>query len=35
MDFGHTSPMLTLLVGCQALVDAELGRFEIVESAVT
>lgn len=35
MDFGHTSPMLTLPVGCRALVDAELERFEIVESAVT
>ena len=35
MDFGHTSPMLTLPVGCRALVDAELERFEIVEPAVT
>ena len=34
MDFGHTSPMLTLPVGCRALVDANRERFEIVEPAV-
>jgi muramoyltetrapeptide carboxypeptidase LdcA involved in peptidoglycan recycling len=34
MDFGHTSPMITLPVGCRAVVDADRERFEIVESAV-
>jgi muramoyltetrapeptide carboxypeptidase len=34
MDFGHTSPMLTLPVGCRAVVDADRRRFEIVEPAV-
>jgi muramoyltetrapeptide carboxypeptidase LdcA involved in peptidoglycan recycling len=34
MDFGHTSPMLTLPVGCRAVVDVERERFEIVEPAV-
>jgi len=33
-DFGHTSPMLTLPVGCRAVVDVERERFEIVEPAV-
>ena len=33
MDFGHTSQMFTLPVGCRAVIDA--GRqFEIVEAAV-
>jgi muramoyltetrapeptide carboxypeptidase len=34
MDFGHTSPMLTLPVGCRAVVDARRERFEIAEAAV-
>jgi muramoyltetrapeptide carboxypeptidase len=34
MDFGHTSPMFTLPVGCRAVVDVEHERFEIVEAAV-
>jgi muramoyltetrapeptide carboxypeptidase len=34
MDFGHTSPMFTLPVGCRALIDARRERFEIVEAAV-
>ena len=34
MDFGHTSPMLTLPVGCRAVIDVERERFEIVEPAV-
>ncbi len=34
MDFGHTSPMFTLPVGCRAAVDADRERFEIVEPAV-
>jgi LD-carboxypeptidase C-terminal domain len=34
MDFGHTSPMFTLPVGCRAVIDVERERFEIVEPAV-
>jgi muramoyltetrapeptide carboxypeptidase len=34
MDFGHTSPMFTLPVGCRAVIDAGRRRFEIVEAAV-
>lgn len=34
MDFGHTSPMFTLPVGCRAVIDVGRGRFEIVEAAV-
>ncbi len=34
MDFGHTSPMLTLPIGCEAVVDAANRRFAIVEAAV-
>jgi muramoyltetrapeptide carboxypeptidase LdcA involved in peptidoglycan recycling len=34
MDFGHTSPMFTLPVGCRAVIDAGRRRFEIVEVAV-
>ena len=34
MDFGHTSPVFTLPVGCRAAVDAGRERFEIVEPAV-
>jgi muramoyltetrapeptide carboxypeptidase LdcA involved in peptidoglycan recycling len=34
MDFGHTSPMFTLPLGCRAVVNASGQRFEIVEAAV-
>lgn len=34
MDFGHTSPQLTLPLGCMARIDARQKRFEIVEAAV-
>jgi muramoyltetrapeptide carboxypeptidase len=34
MDFGHTSPMFTLPVGCRAVIDAGREPFEIVEAAV-
>ncbi len=34
MDFGHTSPMFTLPLGCRTLIDAKRERFEIVEAAV-
>jgi muramoyltetrapeptide carboxypeptidase LdcA involved in peptidoglycan recycling len=34
MDFGHTSPMFTLPLGCRALIDAKRERFEVVEAAV-
>ena len=34
MDFGHTSPMFALPVGCRAIIDAGRGRFGIVEAAV-
>lgn len=34
MDFGHTSPQLTLPIGCQARIDSGNRRFEILESAV-
>jgi muramoyltetrapeptide carboxypeptidase len=34
MDFGHTSPMFTLPVGCRAAVEPGRERFEIVEPAV-
>jgi muramoyltetrapeptide carboxypeptidase len=34
MDVGHTSPMLTVPVGCRAVIDAGRERFEIVEAAV-
>jgi muramoyltetrapeptide carboxypeptidase LdcA involved in peptidoglycan recycling len=34
MDFGHTSPMFTLPVGCRSVVDSSRERFEIVEAAV-
>ena len=34
MDFGHTSPMFTLPLGCRAVVDSRRERFEIVEAAV-
>ncbi len=34
MDFGHTSPMFTLPVGCRAAIDAGRERFEIADAAV-
>lgn len=34
VDFGHTSPMLTLPIGCEAILDATQNRFAIVEPAV-
>jgi muramoyltetrapeptide carboxypeptidase len=34
MDFGHTSPMFTLPVGCRAVIEVGRERFEIVEAAV-
>jgi muramoyltetrapeptide carboxypeptidase LdcA involved in peptidoglycan recycling len=34
MDFGHTTPQFTLPIGCQARIDSERRRFEIIESAV-
>jgi muramoyltetrapeptide carboxypeptidase LdcA involved in peptidoglycan recycling len=34
MDFGHTSPQLTLPVGCRAQIDADHHRFEVIEAAV-
>lgn len=33
MDFGHTTPMLTLPIGCRARIDGEARSFEIVEAA--
>jgi len=35
MDFGHTSPMMTLPIGCKARVDTRARMFEIIETAVT
>ena len=34
MDFGHTSPQMTLPLGVRARVDGEFRRFEIIEPAV-
>lgn len=34
MDFGHTTPIMTLPIGCRATIDGALERFEIVESGV-
>ncbi len=34
MDFGHTSPMFVVPVGCRAEIDTAQERFEIVEPAV-
>lgn len=33
-DVGHTTPLQTLPMGCRALLDAEAGRFSILEAAV-
>jgi muramoyltetrapeptide carboxypeptidase LdcA involved in peptidoglycan recycling len=35
MDFGHTSPQITLPIGRRARIDASARRFEIVEGAVS
>ena len=35
MDFGHTSPMFTIPIGCRAVIDGDEERFEIVEGAVS
>ena len=35
MDFGHTTPMFTLPVGCRAVLDGEDQRFAILEAAVS
>ncbi len=35
MDFGHTSPIFTLPVGCRASINIEDRRFAIVEAAVS
>ncbi len=34
MDFGHTSPMLTIPIGCRAEIDSAGRRFAITEAAV-
>jgi muramoyltetrapeptide carboxypeptidase LdcA involved in peptidoglycan recycling len=34
MDFGHTSPQITLPLGCMARIDSSKLSFEIIESAV-
>ena len=34
IEFGHTSPVFTLLVDCRAAIDAGPERFEIIEPAV-
>jgi muramoyltetrapeptide carboxypeptidase len=35
MDFGHTSPMFVLPLGCRARIDADQRTFAIVEAAVS
>jgi muramoyltetrapeptide carboxypeptidase LdcA involved in peptidoglycan recycling len=35
MDFGHTTPMLTLPIGVRARIDTPARRFEILEAAVS
>ncbi len=35
VDCGHTTPMLTLPIGCAAMLDADENRFAITESAVS
>ncbi|HVL24542.1 MAG TPA: S66 peptidase family protein [Thermomicrobiales bacterium] len=35
LDIGHTTPLLTLPIGCRARVDSQRRRVSIVESAVT
>jgi muramoyltetrapeptide carboxypeptidase len=34
MDFGHTSPQITLPIGCQARIETPTRRFEIIEAGV-
>ncbi len=34
MDFGHTSPILTLPIGCRAILDADARSFAVTEAAV-
>ena len=34
MDFGHTSPMITLPIWCKARVDTRARTFELLEAAV-
>jgi muramoyltetrapeptide carboxypeptidase LdcA involved in peptidoglycan recycling len=34
MDFGHTTPIFTLPIGCRASIDADVQRFTITEPAV-
>ena len=34
MDFGHTSPQITLPSGCQARIETPARRFGIIESGV-
>lgn len=34
MDFGHTSPMLTLPIGCNAVIDSDKRSFAIAEASV-
>jgi muramoyltetrapeptide carboxypeptidase len=34
MDFGHTSPQITLPIGCQARIESSSRRFLIIESGV-
>ncbi len=34
MDFGHTTPIFTLPLGCRATIDTTRQRFAIVEPAV-
>jgi muramoyltetrapeptide carboxypeptidase LdcA involved in peptidoglycan recycling len=34
MDFGHTSPQLTIPLGCRARIDSPSRTFEILEAAV-
>ena len=34
MDFGHTTPIFTLPLGCRATIDTARQRFAIVEPAV-
>jgi muramoyltetrapeptide carboxypeptidase LdcA involved in peptidoglycan recycling len=35
VDCGHTSPMMTLPLGCRVAVDAGARTFELLEPAVT
>ncbi|HYO97978.1 MAG TPA: hypothetical protein VER33_25920, partial [Polyangiaceae bacterium] len=35
MDFGHTSPQLTLPLGCRARIDSQARAFELLEAGVS